>query len=89
MQARGDDYGNSDKKGSVSQRITFIAAGMTVASQEAHMLSDLLQTLDGDLLSRLAPTFLAKAEALIADPCGQGFVFDNDRSDTDPHDKRS
>src|SRR5262249_6765397 len=31
--------------------------GMTVASQEAHMLSDLLQTLDGDLLSRLAPTF--------------------------------
>jgi len=42
--------------------------GMTVAAQEANMLSDLLQTLDGDSLAGLAPTFLAKADTLIADP---------------------
>ena len=40
------------------------------------MLSDLLQTLDGDLLSRLAPTFLAKAEALIADPWAMSAIPD-------------
>src|SRR6201988_4976838 len=42
--------------------------GMTVASQEANLLSDLLQTLDRDLIATLAPTFLSKAETLIADP---------------------
>jgi len=42
--------------------------GMTVASQEASMLSELLQTLDGDSLAALAPSFLTKAETLIADP---------------------
>jgi 2-polyprenyl-6-methoxyphenol hydroxylase-like FAD-dependent oxidoreductase len=42
--------------------------GMTVAFQEANLLSDLLQTLDRDLIATLAPTFLSKAETLIADP---------------------
>jgi 2-polyprenyl-6-methoxyphenol hydroxylase-like FAD-dependent oxidoreductase len=42
--------------------------GMTVAFQEANILSDLLQTLDRDLIATLAPTFLSKAETLIADP---------------------
>ena len=42
--------------------------GMTVASQEANILSELLQTLDGDSLATLAPSFLTKAETLIADP---------------------
>ena len=42
--------------------------GMTVASQEASMLFDLLQTLDRDSIATLAPTFLSKAETLIADP---------------------
>jgi hypothetical protein len=39
---------------------------MTVASQEANMLFDLLQRLDGDSLATLAPTFLTQAEKLIA-----------------------
>jgi flavin-dependent dehydrogenase len=42
--------------------------GMTVASQEANMLSELLRTPDGDRFATLAPTFLTKAETLIADP---------------------
>jgi hypothetical protein len=42
--------------------------GMTVAAQEANMLSALLRRLDGGSAAVLAPTFLAKAEALIADP---------------------
>jgi 2-polyprenyl-6-methoxyphenol hydroxylase-like FAD-dependent oxidoreductase len=42
--------------------------GMTVAFQEANLLSDLLQTLDRDSIATLAPTFLSKAETLIADP---------------------
>jgi 2-polyprenyl-6-methoxyphenol hydroxylase-like FAD-dependent oxidoreductase len=50
--------------------------GMTVASQEANMLSDLLQTLDGDLLSGLARTFLTKAETLIADPWAMSAIPD-------------
>src|SRR5262249_3759799 len=50
--------------------------GMTVASQEANMLSGLFQTLDGVLLSRLAPTFLTKAETLIADPWAMSAIPD-------------
>jgi 2-polyprenyl-6-methoxyphenol hydroxylase-like FAD-dependent oxidoreductase len=50
--------------------------GMTVASQEATMLSDLLQTLDGDSLATLAPTFLTKAETLIADPWAMSAIPD-------------
>jgi 2-polyprenyl-6-methoxyphenol hydroxylase-like FAD-dependent oxidoreductase len=50
--------------------------GMTVASQEANMLSDLLQTLDGDSLSTLAPTFLTKAETLIAHPWAMSAIPD-------------
>jgi 2-polyprenyl-6-methoxyphenol hydroxylase-like FAD-dependent oxidoreductase len=50
--------------------------GMTVASQEANMLSDLLQTLDGHSLATLAPTFLTKAEALIADPWAMSAIPD-------------
>jgi 2-polyprenyl-6-methoxyphenol hydroxylase-like FAD-dependent oxidoreductase len=50
--------------------------GMTVASQEANLLSDLLQTLDRDSLSTLAPTFLTKAERLIADPWAMSAIPD-------------
>jgi 2-polyprenyl-6-methoxyphenol hydroxylase-like FAD-dependent oxidoreductase len=50
--------------------------GMTVASQEANMLSELLQTLDGDSLATLAPSFLAKAETLIADPWAMSAIPD-------------
>jgi hypothetical protein len=50
--------------------------GMTVASQEANMLSDLLQTLDADSLATLAPTFLTKAETLIADPWAMSAIPD-------------
>jgi hypothetical protein len=50
--------------------------GMTVASQEANLLSDLLQTLDGDSLATLAPTFLTKAETLIADPWAMSAIPD-------------
>jgi 2-polyprenyl-6-methoxyphenol hydroxylase-like FAD-dependent oxidoreductase len=50
--------------------------GMTVATQEASTLSDLLQTLDGDSLATLAPTFLTKAETLIADPWAMSAIPD-------------
>ena len=50
--------------------------GMTVASQEANMLSDLLQTLDGDSLATLAPTFLTEAETLIAHPWAMSAIPD-------------
>jgi 2-polyprenyl-6-methoxyphenol hydroxylase-like FAD-dependent oxidoreductase len=42
--------------------------GMTVAFQEAEILSDLLQTVDGHSLAKLASTFLTKAETLIGHP---------------------
>ena len=42
--------------------------GMSVAAREASLLLDLLGRSDSDLLSTLAPDFLAKAEDLIADP---------------------
>jgi len=50
--------------------------GMTVASQEANMLSDLLQILHGDSLATLAPTFLTKAETLIAHPWAMSAIPD-------------
>jgi 2-polyprenyl-6-methoxyphenol hydroxylase-like FAD-dependent oxidoreductase len=50
--------------------------GMTVASQEANMLSDLLQALDGDSLATLAPIFLTKAETLIAHPWAMSAIPD-------------
>jgi 2-polyprenyl-6-methoxyphenol hydroxylase-like FAD-dependent oxidoreductase len=50
--------------------------GMTVASQEANMLSDLLQTSEGDSLATLAPTFLTKAETLIAHPWAMSAIPD-------------
>jgi len=49
---------------------------MTVASQEANLLSELLQTLDGDPLGTLAATFLTKAETLIADPWAMSAIPD-------------
>ena len=42
--------------------------GMTVAAQEANLLFELLQTLDGERLATLVPAFLTKAEAVVADP---------------------
>jgi 2-polyprenyl-6-methoxyphenol hydroxylase-like FAD-dependent oxidoreductase len=50
--------------------------GMTVVSQEANILRDLLQTLDGDSLAALAPTFLTKAETLIAHPWAMSAIPD-------------
>jgi len=50
--------------------------GMTIAVQEANMLFDLLQTLDGDPLATLAPTFLTRAETLIADPWAMSAIPD-------------
>jgi len=50
--------------------------GMTVAAQEANMLSDLLQALDGDSLAGLAATFLTKADTLIADPWAMSAIPD-------------
>jgi 2-polyprenyl-6-methoxyphenol hydroxylase-like FAD-dependent oxidoreductase len=50
--------------------------GMTVASQEANMLSHLLQTWDRDSLAILAPTFLTKAETLIAHPWAMSAIPD-------------
>jgi hypothetical protein len=41
---------------------------MTVAAQEANMLSDVLRSLDGDARAGLAPAFLAKADTLITHP---------------------
>ena len=50
--------------------------GMTVAAQEAKLLFDLLQTMDGDPLATLAPTFLTKAETLLADPWAMSAIPD-------------
>jgi 2-polyprenyl-6-methoxyphenol hydroxylase-like FAD-dependent oxidoreductase len=50
--------------------------GMTVALQEAKLLFDLLRTLDGSQLATLAPTFLAKAETLIAEPWAMSAIPD-------------
>jgi 2-polyprenyl-6-methoxyphenol hydroxylase-like FAD-dependent oxidoreductase len=50
--------------------------GMTVALQEADLLFDLLRTLDENSLATLAPTFLAKAEVLIAAPWAMSAVPD-------------
>jgi 2-polyprenyl-6-methoxyphenol hydroxylase-like FAD-dependent oxidoreductase len=50
--------------------------GMTVALQEANLLFDLLRTLDGSQLSTLAPTFLTKAETLIAAPWAMSAIPD-------------
>jgi 2-polyprenyl-6-methoxyphenol hydroxylase-like FAD-dependent oxidoreductase len=50
--------------------------GMTVASQEADMLAELLQTSAGDPLGTLAATFLTQAEALIADPWAMSAIPD-------------
>jgi 2-polyprenyl-6-methoxyphenol hydroxylase-like FAD-dependent oxidoreductase len=50
--------------------------GMTVALQEANLLFDLLRTSDGKSLATLAPTFLAKAETLIAEPWAMSAIPD-------------
>ena len=50
--------------------------GMTLALQEAKLLSDLLRTLDGSQLATLGPTFLPKAETLIADPWAMSAIPD-------------
>jgi 2-polyprenyl-6-methoxyphenol hydroxylase-like FAD-dependent oxidoreductase len=50
--------------------------GMTVALQEAGLLFDLLRTSDGNSLATLAPTFLTKAETLIAAPWAMSAVPD-------------
>ncbi len=50
--------------------------GMTVALQEANLLFDLLRTLDGSQLATLAPTFLTKAETLIAEPWAMSAIPD-------------
>jgi 2-polyprenyl-6-methoxyphenol hydroxylase-like FAD-dependent oxidoreductase len=50
--------------------------GMTVALQEANVLVDLLRTSDGKSLASLAPTFLAKAETLIAEPWAMSAIPD-------------
>src|SRR5260221_3041695 len=44
--------------------------------QEANLLFDLLRTLDGSQLSTLAPTFLTKAETLIAAPWAMSAIPD-------------
>ena len=50
--------------------------GMTLAFQEANLLFDLLGTLDGSQPATLAPTFLTKAEMLIADPWAMSAIPD-------------
>jgi 2-polyprenyl-6-methoxyphenol hydroxylase-like FAD-dependent oxidoreductase len=50
--------------------------GMTVACQEAEILSELLQTFDGDSLVTLASTFLTKAETLIGHPWAMSAIPD-------------
>jgi hypothetical protein len=50
--------------------------GMTVAAQEANMLLDLLRTLERGSAATLAPTFLTKAEELIANPWAMSAVPD-------------
>jgi hypothetical protein len=47
-----------------------------VALREADLLFDLLRTLDGNPLATLAPTFLTKAETLIADPWAMSAIPD-------------
>ena len=49
---------------------------LTVALREADLLFDLLRTLDGNPLATLAPTFLTKAETLIADPWAMSAIPD-------------
>lgn len=49
---------------------------MTVALQEANLLFDLLRTVDGSQLATLAPTFLTKAETLIAAPWAMSAIPD-------------
>jgi hypothetical protein len=50
--------------------------GMSVAAREASLLFDLLRRCDSDLLSRLAPDFLTKAENLIGDPWAMSAIPD-------------
>jgi 2-polyprenyl-6-methoxyphenol hydroxylase-like FAD-dependent oxidoreductase len=50
--------------------------GMTVALQEANLLFDLLRTLDKSQLATLGPTFLSKAETLIAAPWAMSAIPD-------------
>jgi 2-polyprenyl-6-methoxyphenol hydroxylase-like FAD-dependent oxidoreductase len=50
--------------------------GMTVAAQEAHMLSDLLRTLDGDSRAGWVQAFLTKADTLIAHPWAMSAIPD-------------
>src|SRR5260370_39154650 len=50
--------------------------GMTVALQEANLLFDLLRTVDGSQLATLAPTFLTKAETLVAAPWAMSAIPD-------------
>src|SRR5258708_25626909 len=49
---------------------------MTVALQEANLLFDLLRTVDGSQFATLAPTFLTKAETLIAAPWAMSAIPD-------------
>ena len=50
--------------------------GMSVAAQEASLLFDLLGRSDNDLLSTLAPDFLAKAEKLVGEPWAMSAIPD-------------
>jgi hypothetical protein len=49
---------------------------MTVALQEANLLFNLLRTLDKSQLATLGPTFLTKAETLIAAPWAMSVIPD-------------
>ena len=49
---------------------------MSVAAQEASLLFDLLVRSDNDLLSTLAPDFLAKAEKLVGEPWAMSAIPD-------------
>jgi 2-polyprenyl-6-methoxyphenol hydroxylase-like FAD-dependent oxidoreductase len=50
--------------------------GMTVAAQEANVLSDLLRTLGGDWRAGLARAFLTKADTLITHPWAMSAIPD-------------
>ena len=50
--------------------------GMSVAAREASLLFDLLGRFDNDLLSTLAPDFLAKAEKLVGEPWAMSAIPD-------------
>jgi 2-polyprenyl-6-methoxyphenol hydroxylase-like FAD-dependent oxidoreductase len=50
--------------------------GITVAAQEAHMLSNLLRTLDGDSRAGWVQAFLTKADTLIAHPWAMSAIPD-------------